>query len=58
MGGITSETSREDLLHFFSQFGKVTGVSVPWDHTARRNRGFAFVTFAVWSSNQIKCQKH
>ena len=61
VGGITSETTREDLLLFFSQvcharvgessrcaqFGKVTGVSVPWDHAARRNRGFAFVTFAV-----------
>ena len=62
VGGITSKfvvaplllhhaysvsTSREDLLLYFSQFGKITGVSVPWDHAARRNRGFAFVTFAV-----------
>ncbi len=35
------------LTRWVVQFGRVVGVSVPWDHYARRNRGFAFITFAV-----------
>ena len=40
------ETTDTDLEQFFSKFGEVTDVLIPFDVVAQRPRGYAFVTFA------------
>ncbi|OHT11263.1 RNA-binding (RRM/RBD/RNP motifs) family protein [Tritrichomonas foetus] len=37
--------TESDLDSFFSKFGEVTEVQIPFDKIAQRNRGIAFVTF-------------
>uniref|UniRef100_A0A914GYZ4 RRM domain-containing protein n=1 Tax=Globodera rostochiensis TaxID=31243 RepID=A0A914GYZ4_GLORO len=44
-GGISYETSNEDLTLFFGQYGKVKEVQVKYDRMTGRSRGFAFVEF-------------
>lgn len=45
VGGLDQETSEEDLLTYFSQFGLVEDVSLQRDRETQRPRGFGFVTF-------------
>ncbi|KAL3095634.1 hypothetical protein niasHT_024460 [Heterodera trifolii] len=44
-GGISYETSNEDLAVYFGQYGKVKEVQVKYDRVTGRSRGFAFVEF-------------
>eukprot|EP01012_Entosiphon_sulcatum_P020165 TRINITY_DN2514_c0_g1_i1.p1 TRINITY_DN2514_c0_g1~~TRINITY_DN2514_c0_g1_i1.p1 ORF type:complete len:478 (-),score=72.00 TRINITY_DN2514_c0_g1_i1:842-2275(-) len=44
VGGITPETSEEDLQQYFSQFGQVYEARVLRDKLTTKSRGFAFVT--------------
>lgn len=53
VGGISAETTGEDLLSFFSQFGAVNQAQVKYDRMTGRSRGFAFVEFAQGDA----CQK-
>lgn len=53
VGGISAETTGEDLLSFFSQFGAVNQAQVKYDRMTGRSRGFAFVEFAQGEA----CQK-
>ena len=52
VGGLSSEKNpegpirEEDLVEFFSSFGKVTDVKMIQHHEDRSFRGYAFVTFA------------
>ncbi|RXG71284.1 Glycine-rich RNA-binding protein RZ1C [Armadillidium vulgare] len=45
VGGIKAEMSDEDLRNFFSQFGKVIDVEVPFDKQRNLRKGFCFITF-------------
>ena len=44
VGGI-KDSSEEELIEVFSQFGEVTGVSIPLERETQKKRGFAFVEF-------------
>lgn len=46
VGGLTSRTTGDDLLAYFSKLGDVRGADVLIDHTTGRSRGFGFVEFA------------
>ncbi|KRZ96646.1 Heterogeneous nuclear ribonucleoprotein A1 [Trichinella sp. T8] len=46
IGGITVNTSDEDLRTFYSKWGEITDVVVMRDPVSKRSRGFGFVTYA------------
>lgn len=45
VGGISYDTTNEDLLSYFGQFGDVSQAQVKYDQATGRSRGFAFVEF-------------
>lgn len=47
VGGLSWNTSDENLHHAFSAFGKVSDAKVISDRETGRSRGFGFVTFDV-----------
>lgn len=44
VGNISYETTKEDLMDFFQEYGEVKDVYVPVDRESGAPRGFAFVT--------------
>ena len=44
IGGISEDTTEDDLRAYCSKYGIVEEVKIPTDKTTKR-RGFAFVTF-------------
>ena len=44
VGNISYDTTKEDLIEFFSQYGFVRDVYIPLDRDTGAPRGFAFVT--------------
>jgi len=46
-GGISYETTCEDLKNYFNQYGEVVNAQVKFDRVTGRSRGFAFVEFAT-----------
>jgi RNA recognition motif-containing protein len=46
VGNISFQTTSEDLVEAFSQFGTVTSAQVVTDRETGRSRGFAFVEMA------------
>jgi RNA recognition motif-containing protein len=47
VGNIPFQTQKEDLMDFFSEYGGVREVYIPFDTTTGNQRGFAFVTMDV-----------
>ncbi len=47
VGNISYETSRDDLIEFFEEYGEVKDVYVPVDRDTGSPRGFAFVTMSA-----------
>ncbi|XP_066261741.1 RNA-binding protein squid-like [Euwallacea similis] len=45
VGGITSDLTDEDIKSYFSQFGNITQVEMPFDKTKNQRKGFCFITF-------------
>jgi hypothetical protein len=45
VGGLSSDTSAEDLREAFSRFGALVDVAIIPDRNTGRSRGFGFVTF-------------
>jgi RNA recognition motif-containing protein len=45
VGGLTWETTRENLIEYFSQFGTIEDVIIKIDFNTGRSRGFGFVLF-------------
>lgn len=45
IGGLSWQTTPDDLKNYFSQFGDIAEVMVMKDPTTKRSRGFGFVTF-------------
>jgi len=50
VGGLSYETTNEDLVAYFGQWGEVKQAQVKFDQLTGRSRGFAFVEFANASS--------
>ncbi|CAF1100262.1 unnamed protein product [Rotaria sordida] len=45
VGGLTWDTTQEDLREYFSNFGNILDCSIKHDPTTGRSRGFAFLIF-------------
>jgi RNA recognition motif-containing protein len=45
VGGLSSETTTEDLRNSFSKFGEIVDVAVIADRATSQSRGFGFVTY-------------
>ena len=45
VGGLEPSVTKEDLIEFFSKFGKVKDASVLFDNNRNASRGFGFVSF-------------
>lgn len=55
VGGVTPETTSEELKDYFAQFGEVAEAQIMVDHTTNRSRGFGFVTFGTVSPCMYVC---
>ena len=45
VGGLTWDTTQEDLREYFSSFGNIADCSIKHDPSTGRSRGFAFLVF-------------
>lgn len=45
VGGVSQETTSDEVKNYFSQFGKVDEAVMLMDQQTKRHRGFGFVTF-------------
>src|SRR5438067_13391721 len=53
VGNISFQTTNEELVEAFSQFGTVTSAQVVMDRETGRSRGFAFVEMADGAEQAI-----
>ncbi|XP_037092573.1 RNA-binding protein Musashi homolog 2-like [Pollicipes pollicipes] len=58
VGGVSQETNSQELLEYFSQFGKVLECSLQMDNNTKRHRGFAFVTYENEEHSARVVKKH
>jgi len=54
VGNISFQTTSEDLVQAFSQYGTVTSAQVVTDRETGRSRGFAFVEMAEGAEQAIQ----
>ncbi|XP_014482969.1 PREDICTED: RNA-binding protein squid isoform X7 [Dinoponera quadriceps] len=45
VGGLSTELSDDDIKNFFSQFGNIVEVEMPFDKTKNQRKAFCFITF-------------
>lgn len=45
VGGIKPELTDDDIKQYFSQFGNISQVEMPFDKTKNQRKGFCFITF-------------
>ncbi|RZC35017.1 RNA-binding protein squid [Asbolus verrucosus] len=45
VGGLTNELSDDDIKNYFSQYGNIIEVEMPFDKTKNQRKGFCFITF-------------
>ena len=58
MGGVSQETSSEEVKAYFGQFGKVEETVMLMDQQTKRHRGFGFVTFENEDVVDRVCEIH
>ncbi len=58
MGGVSQETSAEEVKAYFNQFGKVEEAVMLMDQQTKRHRGFGFVTFENEDVVDRVCEIH
>jgi len=46
VGGLSYDTTEQDLLSYFGQFGSITNVTIKYNAQTGHPRGFGFVTFS------------
>lgn len=51
VGNLSYETTTEDLQEFFSQYGEVSDVYIPYDRDTGSSRGFGFLSMATEAAN-------
>lgn len=58
VGGVSQETSAEEVKMYFSSFGKVEEAVMLMDNQTKRHRGFGFVTFECEDVVERVCDIH
>ena len=58
IGGLSSDTTEDDLRNHFYHFGQVMEAELKYDKHTSRHRGFGFVTFQSAESAQDACKNH
>lgn len=58
MGGVSQDTSSEEVKAYFNQFGKVEETVMLMDQQTKRHRGFGFVTFENEDVVDRVCEIH
>jgi len=58
VGGVSQETSADEVKAYFNQFGKVDEAVMLMDQQTKRHRGFGFVTFENEETVDRVCEIH
>merc|ERR1712154_559028 len=58
VAGYHYDTSREELMDYFSKFGEIAEINIPLDYHTRKPRGMAFVRFWKKQSQEDAIQQN
>jgi len=55
VGGLNSNVNEDEIRNYFSQYGTIEGIELPYDHARNRRREFCFVIFENEESADKAC---